>query len=105
MPAFGIVHVDSTAALGVIRRRGNGRMRHVRVGQLWIQERESEELKVQGVDGKVNLGDLLAEHVPKKTLYELSQMLSCRFCQREVRKFFETPMSGHWRISFIIVRF
>ena len=34
MPAFGIVHVDSTAALRVIKRLGNGRMRHVRVGQL-----------------------------------------------------------------------
>ena len=32
------VLVDSTAALGVVNRKGAGRLRHVRVGKLWIQE-------------------------------------------------------------------
>ena len=69
MPAFGIVHIDSTAALGVTIRRGNGRMRHVGVGQLWIQEKgETEKLKFQKVDGKGTPGDLFANCVPKKTL-------------------------------------
>ena len=36
----GDIYVDSTAALGVVSRRGCGRMRHVRVGSLWIQEKK-----------------------------------------------------------------
>ena len=33
------VYVDSSAAIGVAHRRGHGKLRHVRVGLLWIQER------------------------------------------------------------------
>ena len=32
------VYVDSSAAIGTMQRRGNGKLRHVRVGTLWIQE-------------------------------------------------------------------
>ena len=35
----GEIFVDSTAALGVVARKGAGKLRHVRVGMLWIQER------------------------------------------------------------------
>ena len=35
----GEVYVDSSAAMGVVARRGAGKLRHVRVGQLWIQEK------------------------------------------------------------------
>ena len=43
--------VGSTAAPAVTRKRGNGRMRHVRVGQLWTQEKdENEWLKFQNCD-------------------------------------------------------
>ena len=48
----GELFVDSTAALGVVGRRGCGRMRHVRVGDLWLQEkREEGELKFQKILG------------------------------------------------------
>ena len=46
------VHIDSSAATGVANRRSNGKLRHVRVGTLWIQElvgnREIEVKKVLG---------------------------------------------------------
>ena len=35
----GEVYVDSSAAIGVAHRKGNGKLRHVRVGLLWIQEK------------------------------------------------------------------
>ena len=34
----GEVHVDSSAALAVTQRRGCGKLRHVRIGHLWVQE-------------------------------------------------------------------
>ena len=80
MPAFGTVHVDSTAALRVIKRRDYGRMRHVRVGQQWIEEMdENEELKFQKLDGKVGPLDLFIKFVRKKTLDVLTPMMSCIF--------------------------
>ena len=33
------VFVDSSAAVGVAGRKSAGKLRHVRVGQLWVQER------------------------------------------------------------------
>ena len=46
----GEVWVDSSAAIGTMTRRGNGKLRHVRVGTLWIQERiEDGDLVVKKV--------------------------------------------------------
>ena len=35
----GRIYVDSSAAIGVAQRKGNGKLRHVKVGLLWIQEK------------------------------------------------------------------
>ena len=32
------IHVDASAALGILERRGVGRVRHLDVGALWLQE-------------------------------------------------------------------
>ena len=54
--------VDSSAALGVVARKGAGRLRHVRVGQLWVQEkRENEELRFRKVKGTDNPADALTK--------------------------------------------
>ena len=34
--------MDSAAAIGTASRMGNGKMRHVRVGSLWIQEKVAD---------------------------------------------------------------
>ncbi len=36
------VHVDSSAAIGMVNRRGSDRVRHIQVGHLWIQEGAEE---------------------------------------------------------------
>ena len=35
----GVVHTDSSAALGIVSRVGIGRTRHIQVQYLWLQER------------------------------------------------------------------
>ena len=60
----GEVLVDSSAALGVVNRKGNGKLRHVRVGMLWIQEKqENEELIYSKVHGIANPADLMTKHL------------------------------------------
>ena len=70
------VYVDSAAAIGVVNRRGAGKLRHVKVGMLWIQERmEDEELKVHKVRGDQNMADLMTKYLPRKKIDELMESL------------------------------
>ena len=62
MELEGEVLVDSSAALGVVGRKGAGKLRHVRVGQLWVQEKaESGELRYRKVKGTDNPADLMTK--------------------------------------------
>ena len=38
VPMTASIMVDSSAALAVVARKGNGKLRHVRVGHLWVQK-------------------------------------------------------------------
>ena len=35
----GIVHCDASAALGIVNRQGLGKLRHIHVRYLWLQEK------------------------------------------------------------------
>ena len=60
------VLVDSSAALAVVHRKGCGKLRHIRVGQLWVQEvAENEELKFQKVKGEENPADINTKHLTR----------------------------------------
>ena len=72
----GEVYVDSSAALGVIKRTGCGRMRHIKVGQLWIQEREEEgDLRFHKVHGESNIADLLTKHLREEKILRFMQQI------------------------------
>ena len=58
------VLIDSSAALGVVSRKGNGKLRHIKVGMLWVQEKqESEELCYKKVPGVENPADLMTKNL------------------------------------------
>ena len=63
------VYADSSAAIGICRRTGIGRVRHLAVGQLWVQERLREgHFALYKVSGLVNAGDLLTKHLAAAVL-------------------------------------
>ena len=65
----GDVMVDSAAALGIVKRKGNGRLRHVRVGDMWIQEKsENGELKFNKVPGSLNPADAGTKHLTEEKI-------------------------------------
>ena len=71
------VHVDSSAALSVTQRKGTGKMRHVRIGQLWVQETaERGELSFRKVKGTHNPADLGTKHLAAKKIEELTSNIS-----------------------------
>ncbi len=58
------VSTDASAAKGIASRRGLGKVRHIEVHQLWVQDKvASGEIEVRKVDGKANIADMLTKHV------------------------------------------
>ena len=58
----GRFHVDSRAAIGIANRSGNGKMRHVKVGNLWIQEKVADgDDGMRKIYGEVNPSDVLTK--------------------------------------------
>ena len=74
------VIVDSTAAIGTMSRRGSGRLRHVRIGHLWVQERvESGELRLEKVRTDRNPADILTKFVGGEKMAEHMRQLSYEY--------------------------
>ena len=74
------VWVDSSAAIGVANRRGSGKMRHVRLGHLWIQQKtEDHELLVRKVAGTQNPADPLTKHLNGRRIRDIVEDLDCEF--------------------------
>ena len=60
------VLVDSSAALAVTNRKGNGKLRHIRIGQLWVQQvAEEETVAYKKVAGERNPADLCTKHLTR----------------------------------------
>ena len=55
---------DSSATLGISERRGLGKVRHIELNQLWIQDKViSGDIEVRKVRGEDNNADALTKHV------------------------------------------
>ena len=58
------INTDASAAKGMANRKGLGKVRHIAVNQLWIQDRIARgDLAIHKVNGKENLADILTKHV------------------------------------------
>ena len=59
---------DATAAIGIVARQGLGRIRHLSVADLWVQERARlGQLKLEKFPGKDNPDDLMTKGVDCNT--------------------------------------
>ena len=58
------VYADASAALGIIKRRGIGKMRHIQTQSLWLQEAHAtKRIHFEKIDGSRNPADLLTKHL------------------------------------------
>ena len=54
---------DASAAVGILSRQGVGRIKHLQIRQLWIQERlKNEERKMIKIPRNINMSDLMTHH-------------------------------------------
>ena len=59
-----VLHSDASAAIGVCKRRGLGRIRHLAVADRWIQDRlRTNDFTLCKIAGSANPADVLTKHV------------------------------------------
>ena len=67
--------VDASAAVGIACRRGLGKVRHIELDQLWLQNQVARgRVRVYKVSGEENMADSLTKH---STLQRIEQTLWC----------------------------
>ena len=63
------VHSDATAAIGICRRKGLGKIRHLATTDLWIQSKSrSRDITLLKTPGSENPADVLTKYVPRDTM-------------------------------------
>lgn len=65
------VLTDATAAIGICRKRGLGKIRHLATADLWVQDRiRRGDFKLTKVLGADNPADMLTKHVARDTMHK-----------------------------------
>ena len=63
------VKSDASAAIGIANRRGLGKVRHIELCQLWLQDKVRKgDIKVTKVGSHENLADTLTKFVGKESI-------------------------------------
>ena len=76
----GRIWADASAALGIIHRRGLGKVRHLDTHCLWIQEvAAKKKLLFSKVKGADNYADLLTKHLDHGTMRKHCEGLKMEF--------------------------
>ena len=74
------VHSDATAALGIARRRGLGKVRHLDCADLWVQEKvRTGAVTVAKILGSENPADVLTKYVSKDIMDKALKKLGLRY--------------------------
>ena len=70
------VKTDSSAAKGIASRKGLGKVRHIEVNQLWIQDKVANgEIELMKIPGSTNVADALTKSVEsEKLLWHMDQV-------------------------------
>ena len=73
------VHSDATAAIGICRRKGLGKVRHLATTDLWIQDKvRSRKLDLVKILGTENPADVLTKYVSRQLMQEAISKLGLR---------------------------
>ena len=73
----GTMHTDASATLGIVQRQGLGKLRHIGVQYLWLQERVRDgSMSVKKVLGHDNPADLMTKHLAAQDIDRHAESLS-----------------------------
>ena len=75
-----VVHTDSSAAMGIAQRSGIGRVRHLDVSLLWVQDHlHKKTFKLKKVLGADNPADMLTKHVEGALIQRHTAAIGIKF--------------------------
>ena len=75
----GVVYADSSAALAIANRKGAGKLRHINISSLWIQEKQDlHQLEMRKVLGTENPADLMTKYLTRAVMDTHLEYLSQR---------------------------
>ena len=64
-----VLKTDAATAIGICRRRGLGKIRHLATADLWVQDRlKKKDFELTRIPGVDNPADMLTKHVDKHLL-------------------------------------
>ena len=71
-----VIGTDSSAALSMTKRSGLGKVRHIALRYLWVQQKlVNEEFAIMQTRSEKNLGDLETKHLGEKETKKFLSML------------------------------
>ena len=77
MQASICISSDASAAIGITKRLGLGKVRHLSVADLWIQQKVRRvELHVEKVPGSQNPSDLRTKPLPRPRIDDLTTRMN-----------------------------
>eukprot|EP00971_Amphidinium_carterae_P167417 3317171-Amphidinium_carterae.1 len=77
-----VLYTDSAAAKGICSRRGCGKVRHLEVPTLWLQDAmQRGRMAIKKIDGSKNPADLMTKHLDQTSLRKHCSRLNLRLAQ------------------------
>ena len=74
------VHSDATAAIGISKRRGLGKIRHLHTCDLWVQEQtRTERVLLEKILGTENPADIFTKYLDHATMAKALKTMNCEF--------------------------
>ena len=74
-----VLWADASAALSIAKRQGAGKMRHINVKTLWLQEKAvQDELTYSKIKGEDNPSEGLAKHVRKELAEKYAKVVGMK---------------------------
>ena len=67
--SIGVVYADSSAARAIANRKGAGKLRHINISTLWIQEKQDlHHLEMGKASGNQNPADLMTKYLTRTVI-------------------------------------
>ena len=77
--AASTLYADASAALSIAKRQGAGKMRHINVKSLWLQEKSLQKvLSYEKIKGEDNPSDGLTKHVRQELAAKYAKTLNMK---------------------------
>ena len=96
----GEVMGDAAACLGIIQRKGLGRLRHIQTNYLWVQQRAAlKELTYNKVKGAVNPADFMTKYLSKGEIEKHMRFMGCHFEQGRAKSAPKRVTEHGWQNS------